>query len=415
MANALITVDSITFSKISYIGYEGFAHCRFKNVEFQSQIIGSGPRNFYNCMELKSINFAGGIDYIGESAFAACYTLESISGLDEIRTIWSSTFQNCSMLRSINLPNVMSIYPSAFSNCSNLQAVFVGSNQSSICSLMYYAGQFTNCHPDLKIFVPDSLVTNYKSASYWSSYSNRIHGITEYSGVSDFETVSNLSEYSGYIYGVKSVSDIELSYLSSSAFAKWHALEDVYLPNVTSCGQYVFSSNGALRSVYIPRLSSLEGFNLPVINLEYINFNGLVSLPSSWCKNAYRLKEVHLENLESMGSSCFMNCFCLSYLYFPKLSRMPKLYYLTNLKTVKLEADNFYGFGSNDSFIGCYNFENLIYAGNSVFSVWSTSYFKNINFYVKSSLISAFNSKFASAFARNNISVYNIEDIEGGD
>jgi hypothetical protein len=76
----------------------------------------------------------------------------------------------------VSLPAVTTIGSYAFYGCNELRIVFLsGETVVSGSGMMFYG---TDGHrlSLLSIYVPDSLVTEYKSNFYWSGYSSEIFG-----------------------------------------------------------------------------------------------------------------------------------------------------------------------------------------------------------------------------------------------
>ena len=84
----------------------------------------------------------------------------------------------CSMLSEVSFPNLSYIGPSAFSGCTSLEKIVLLS--TSVCSLGYYVFYNTPMSKSEylghfgSIYVPESLVSDYKVAKNWSSYAERI-------------------------------------------------------------------------------------------------------------------------------------------------------------------------------------------------------------------------------------------------
>ena len=143
----------ITLSKVSYI-----------------------ERNaFINCSALVQVAL-NKCKTVGSSAFINCYTMSSIGSTPLIEYVGSNAFKRCSALTVIDIPKCSFIGDGAFAYCSALNTITVGTNLSTTCSLGG-SSAFYSCPALASIYVPSSLVNAYKSAPYWSDYSNIIIGI----------------------------------------------------------------------------------------------------------------------------------------------------------------------------------------------------------------------------------------------
>ena len=115
------------------------------------------------------------ITLIGSYAFSSCSALTSID-LPAATSIGSYAFFGCSKLTSIDLPAVTSVFDSAFFGCSALTSVILR-NTSQVASLAK-ANAFSGADNAI-IYVPDALVDDYKAATNWSTYADRIKGLSE--------------------------------------------------------------------------------------------------------------------------------------------------------------------------------------------------------------------------------------------
>ena len=113
--------------------------------------------------------------FIGQYAFYSCANLESVK-FDNVTNVSYGAFRFCTSLQSVNLPKVRTIAQFAFEFCTSLSTVVIGTEYNSVCSLSH-SNIFANISSSaFRIYVPDSLVTNYRNASYWSFYKNQISG-----------------------------------------------------------------------------------------------------------------------------------------------------------------------------------------------------------------------------------------------
>lgn len=126
--------------------------------------------------------------------------LKSVS-LAKATTIMAYAFDSCASLTSVNLPKVAKLNSYAFQNCTSLArleflqpietqvAVWIGC--SSLKTLILRGSTVsklssTNCFTRTPIadgtgyvYVPDNLVSSYKSASNWSDIASQIKGVSE--------------------------------------------------------------------------------------------------------------------------------------------------------------------------------------------------------------------------------------------
>ena len=129
---------------------------------------------FYSCSKLTTVNLPKATS-ISANAFSNCSSLTTVD-LPEATSIGSSAFSNCSKLTTVNLPEATSIGNSAFYKCSKLTTVILRNAEQvatlSTSNAFYMAANAI-------IYVPDSLVDSYKAANNWSTYADRIKGLSE--------------------------------------------------------------------------------------------------------------------------------------------------------------------------------------------------------------------------------------------
>ena len=97
--------------------------------------------------------------------------------LPECKYIYNQTFQSCTSLNQVNLPVCSYIGDVAFLNCNLFSSMTIG--YSGVCSLggsnVFSNTQITSSTGS--IYVPASLVDEYKSAENWSYFSTQIFPI----------------------------------------------------------------------------------------------------------------------------------------------------------------------------------------------------------------------------------------------
>ena len=132
---------------------------------------------FSSCNSLTSVTIPDSVTSIGEEAFYGCRGLTSIEIGDSVTSIGGYAFAYCSSLTSIVIPDsVTSIGEAAFAYCSNLKQVDL-SNSATIPSLRDMR-IFNDTHSTLQIKVPANLIDQWKAATNWSEYADKI--VTEF-------------------------------------------------------------------------------------------------------------------------------------------------------------------------------------------------------------------------------------------
>lgn len=162
---------------VTSIGEEAFLACRaLIGVEIPNSVTYIADGAFYNCSKLPSINIPYGIKTIGYVMFYGCTNLASVTLPDTLTTIGRNAFEKCSSLVSIYIPfSVTTIDQTSFYNCSSLKRVDL-SNHNKIPTLNRNVFGYT--HANLQIKVPASLIDDWKAATNWSAYAEKI--VTEF-------------------------------------------------------------------------------------------------------------------------------------------------------------------------------------------------------------------------------------------
>lgn len=118
-----------------------------KNTTIPYGITSISNTAFYGCQELVEMEIPGSVISIGDNAFYCCYKLSSVTLPQSVTSIGADAFYNCSALASIN--------------CEAKTPPTIGG---------YYT--FYNVPRSIPVYVPESSVSAYKSAEYWSEFTN---------------------------------------------------------------------------------------------------------------------------------------------------------------------------------------------------------------------------------------------------
>src|SRR5574344_1348428 len=159
-------------------GFDGvFNNCNsLISISTLSHVITIGSSAFTNCNSLKTLDLTSVCTTIGDESFYNCSSLESIGDINSVTTIGYYEFYNCKVLKTIELTNITSIGNGAFNTCPSLKYLKI--NASSVPT----AGSAILDNSGIcKIYVVDSLVDSYKSATNWSTYASRIFSLTQFS------------------------------------------------------------------------------------------------------------------------------------------------------------------------------------------------------------------------------------------
>lgn len=184
------------FPKCETIGIYAFDDCeKLSNISFpECKLIGNGA--FRSCYSLKNANFPKCTTIEG-NAFASCSSLSSLY-FPNCETIGAAAFYRCS-LANVMFPKCKSIGNDAFKYatcgvsavlsfpaCEILSSSAFVSIRTSGDLSFYFMGSsipvmqgavFGGNTPDMKIYVPSSLLASYKNATNWIRYSSQMVGV----------------------------------------------------------------------------------------------------------------------------------------------------------------------------------------------------------------------------------------------
>ena len=210
-------------NSVTSIGNSVFEDCTgLASVTIGNSVIDIGNRTFYGCIGLTSVTIGNSVTSIGVGAFYSCRGLTSITIPNSVTSIGGSAFGDCTSLTSVTIPNsVTSISDYAFSSCIGLTSVTIGNSVTSIGSGAFYScrgltsitipnsvtsiggSAFSSCTglteidfsthttvptleainafnstpANLVIKVPSTLLNEWKAATNWSTYADKIMGV----------------------------------------------------------------------------------------------------------------------------------------------------------------------------------------------------------------------------------------------
>ena len=164
------SLKSITIPEgVTSIGEYTFSGCSsLTDITIPEGVTSIGKYAFSSCSSLKSITIPEGVTSIGEYTFSGCSSLTDITIPESVTNIGEWAFYGCSSLTDITIPEgVMSIGVGAFYGCSSLTAI-----TCNAITPPTIGGTFNEVDKSIPLYVPAGSVEAYKSASYWSEFSN---------------------------------------------------------------------------------------------------------------------------------------------------------------------------------------------------------------------------------------------------
>lgn len=172
-------LTDINLPNVTFLGSGAFSNCLSLTSINLSTVTQMAMSCFYSCINLQNVSLSN-VTSIGQGAFQQCWALSSI--VLNASIMGGYMFNNCSNLQYVSLPNVQSIQTNFFYKCSKLESVYL---MNSVLTTLTAVGAFTDTPISQSsylgyygsIYVPSSLLTQYKTASNWSNYSSRFVGV----------------------------------------------------------------------------------------------------------------------------------------------------------------------------------------------------------------------------------------------
>ena len=368
---------------LTIIGYNSFNECaKLKTINFPESITAIWPSAFNDCnnLEIESLSLPN-LTSLGDAVFRNCYKLKRVTNLGSITNILAprngtGVFYNCTNLKVVVLPATLETLGSQYSpfnGCTALEDVvcYATIPPAVACSTIFPKNKLKG------IYVPDSSIDAYKSATNWSNYYDYIYPISDYvEGIppmkfQDAEVESIiLTNYdtnkSGYLsntelLAIKNMNgkfdnkatietfnelDKFTSLTQMPTFQNCTSLSEIKLPtHLNSMPSSMFKGCTALTSFAIPN-------TVQKLNGDTFNGSGLSTL-TSWGGIT-----------ELSSNNNFQNC--------KSLSSIPSLSTLTKIR-------------GNGTFAGCTNLtsvsglNNLTQIGNNTFSECTNLNINNLN------------------------------------
>ena len=141
-----------------------------KSTIIPNSVTSIGKWAFGYCQGLTLLNIPNSVTSIGDLAFVSCFDLTMLYIPNSVSTIGMRAFQTCSNLISIIIPDsVTTIGDYAFLDCGGLSEITILRITPPSIGLGVFSR--TNSSP---IYVPYESLNDYKTATNWSYYEDRI-------------------------------------------------------------------------------------------------------------------------------------------------------------------------------------------------------------------------------------------------
>ena len=169
------TIKTVNLPYVTSVGNNAFYSCKSLSL-ISLPVCGYISNYAFNyCYSLSQVDLPM-CSYIGNYAFAECISLRQLD-LPMCSYIGNYAIAYCKVLNQLSLPMCSYISGAAFAYCSSLSIITIG--YSSVCSLggvnVFYDTKITSSTGS--IYVPASLVDEYKVTLHWSIFSTQIFPI----------------------------------------------------------------------------------------------------------------------------------------------------------------------------------------------------------------------------------------------
>ncbi len=279
-----------TTYRVTAIGTMAFRECtNLTGVTIPSSVTSIGEGAFYKCTSLPRVTIPNSVTSIGINAFLSCNNLTSVDISNSLTSIPANAFASTS-LTSVTIPNsVTTIDQGAFNQCYSLTSVVIGSGVTSIgynvfgnnTTITYIeckgntpptidSSTFTSSHySNATLKVPRNFENTYRSAEYWSNFTDIASYDIERNGIyylitsEENKTVevtyknNSYNSYSGSVTIPSTVQHNNKTYsvtrIGTSAFRDCTGLTSVTIPSsVTTIDDYAFQGCSNLTSLDLP-------------------------------------------------------------------------------------------------------------------------------------------------------------------
>lgn len=206
-----------------------FEVCGFTSVHIPNSVIDFGTRVFMSCKNLESVTFDDNmqIDSISGYFVTNCKKLKNIEIPDCVNAIGEGMVWNCTSLTNIEIPsNVTIIRSGAFNGCSKLSSMTC--NPESVPELGVEV--FDGCPSNMRIYVPNTSVEAYKSASPWNDFTILPigEGIESIDSESAFDVYPNPAKANAQINLGATFDRVEVYNAAGAKVAEYKETDNIY-------------------------------------------------------------------------------------------------------------------------------------------------------------------------------------------
>ena len=174
----LTSLSSITIPRgITSILHYMFWDCNsLSSIVIPDSVTSIGNSMFQNCNSLSSIVISDSVTSIDSGMFRGCNSLSSIVISDSVTSIGNGMFRGCRSLSSAVIPDSVTTIPGEmFSGCNGIR--YYDFTALIAVPTLSNTNAFTGIADDCEIRVPAALADEWKAATNWATYADKIVGV----------------------------------------------------------------------------------------------------------------------------------------------------------------------------------------------------------------------------------------------
>lgn len=180
------SLKTVNFPNVTEVLIEAFYSCTALKTVDLPKVTALSPTAFQQCSGLVTVNIPNA-NAIGSETFYYCEKLTK-ADFPNATFVESDAFNNCKSLTTAIFPIATIIGTETFAYCHSLTKVIIGTNLTTVATLRG-TNAFNYCYhilgtthstynptgaKDGYIYVPHSLVADYRSATNWAEYATQI-------------------------------------------------------------------------------------------------------------------------------------------------------------------------------------------------------------------------------------------------
>ena len=172
------SLQSAYMPNVTVIANYSFAKCTSLTEVYMPNVEASiGPWAFNGCSALGGSHVLPKLKSVGAGAFYGTNITQFIApSVTTIGGTWNEgAFANCKSLLNVMIGEATALGERSFTGCSSLQTFIIKATTPPSLN----GSLFSSTNNTFVIYVPDESVDAYKSSTNWSTYANRIKGVSE--------------------------------------------------------------------------------------------------------------------------------------------------------------------------------------------------------------------------------------------